>query len=109
MPLQLSASEAITRSFNDLQAHQVALLAATRSTLRTVLEHFSPRQLVLRMEREQRPLISTSGGHWRAFGRYHQALCEDDDWVERLLARDFAKAYEEQVRLVSTLQNDLHG
>jgi type VI secretion system protein ImpI len=109
VPLQLSASEAITRSFNDLQAHQVALLAATRSTLRTVLEHFSPRQLVLRMEREQRPLISTSGGHWRAFGRYHQALCEDDDWVERLLARDFAKAYEEQVRLVSTLQNDLHG
>jgi type VI secretion system protein ImpI len=109
VPLQLSASEAINRSFHDLQAHQVALLAASRSTLRTVLEHFSPRQLILRMEREQRPLISTSGGHWRAFGRYHQGLCDDDDWVERLLARDFAKAYEEQVRLVSTLQNDLHG
>lgn len=108
-PFQLPASEAISCSFHDLQAHQVALLAASRSTLRAVLEHFSPRQLVLRMGREQRPLISTSGGHWRAFGRYHQALCEDDDWAERLLARDFAKAYEEQVRLVSTLQNDLHG
>jgi type VI secretion system protein ImpI len=105
----LSASEAIARSFDDLRAHQVALLAASRATMRGVLEHFSPRQLVSRMEREQRPLIRTSGGLWRAFGRYHQALCEDDDWVERLLARDFAKAYEEQVRLVSTLQNDLHG
>lgn len=109
VPFQLSASEAIARSFDDLRAHQVALLAASRATMRGVLEHFSPRQLVLRMEREQRPLIRTSGGLWRAFGRYHQALCENDDWVERLLARDFAKAYEEQVRLVSTLQNDLHG
>ncbi|WP_434699218.1 type VI secretion system-associated FHA domain protein TagH [Pseudomonas sp. D1-1] len=108
-PGMLSATDAIASAFSDLQAHQVALLAASRATLRATLEHFSPRQLILRLEREQRLLISTHGRYWRAYGRYHQALCLDDDWTERLLARDFAKAYEEQVRLISTLQNDSHG
>jgi type VI secretion system protein ImpI len=108
-PGMLPATDAIASAFSDLQAHQVALLAASRATLRATLEHFSPRQLILRLEREQRPLLNTPGRYWRAYGRYHQALCLDDDWTERLLARDFAKAYEEQVRLISTLQNDLHG
>lgn len=108
-PAQFSADQAITRAFRDLQAHQVALLTASRATLRATLEHFSPRQLVLRLERDPKPLINTSGHYWRAYGRYHQALCQDDDWTERLLARDFAQAYEEQVRLISTLHTDHHG
>jgi type VI secretion system protein ImpI len=32
-----------------------------------------------------------------------------DDWSERLFARDFAQAYEEQVRLIATLNTDLQG
>lgn len=106
---QLSADQAIARAFRDLQAHQVALLAASRASLRATLEHFSPRQLILRLERDYKPLINTDGRYWRAYGRYHQGLCQDDDWTERLLARDFAQAYEEQVRLISTLRNDHHG
>lgn len=108
-PAQLSADQAIARAFRDLQAHQVALLTASRATLRATLEHFSPRQLILRLERDYKPLINTGGRYWRAYGRYHQALCQDADWTERLLARDFAQAYEEQVRLISTLHNDHHG
>ncbi|MBC3363630.1 type VI secretion system-associated FHA domain protein TagH [Pseudomonas sp. SWRI154] len=104
-----TASEVITCAFRDLQAHQLALLSASRVTLRATLEHFSPRQIVLRMEREKRWLLNTAGRYWRAYSRHHQALCQDDDWTERLLARDFAKAYEEQVRLISALQHDPHG
>ena len=33
----------------------------------------------------------------------------DDDWGERLFARDFAQAYEEQARLIATLNTDLQG
>jgi type VI secretion system protein ImpI len=54
-------------------------------------------------------LLATSGSRWRAYGRYHQALRQDDDWSERLLARDFAQAYEEQIRLISTLHTDHQG
>ena len=32
-----------------------------------------------------------------------------EHWSERLLARDFAQAYEEQIRLISTLNIDLQG
>ncbi|EJK99120.1 MULTISPECIES: type VI secretion system-associated FHA domain protein TagH [Pseudomonas] len=108
-PAPLSAEQLITRAFHDLQAHQVALLSASRVTLRATLEHFSPRQLILRLEREHKPLISTSGHYWKAYSRYHQALCQDEDWTDRLLVRDFAQAYEEQVRLISSLQTDYHG
>lgn len=108
-PGQLPAGQAISRAFRDLQAHQVALLTASRAAVRGTLEHFSPQQLTLRFERDNKPLLATSGSRWRAFGRYHQALQQDDDWSERLLARDFAQAYEEQIRLISTLHADHQG
>jgi type VI secretion system protein ImpI len=108
-PGQLSAEQAISRAFRDLQAHQVALLTASRAAVRATLEHFSPQQLTLRFERDNKPLFATSGNRWRAYGRYHQGLREDDDWSERLLARDFAQAYEEQIRLISTLYTDHQG
>ncbi|WP_219063406.1 type VI secretion system-associated FHA domain protein TagH [Pseudomonas sp. UMAB-08] len=107
---QLSAEQAISRTFHDLQAHQVALLSASRAALRSTLEHFAPQHLTLRFERDgHNPLFATAGSQWRAYGRYHQALSQDDDWSERLLARDFAHAYEEQVRLVDSLHTDYQG
>ena len=108
-PGQLPPEQAISRAFRDLQAHQVALLTASRAAVRCTLEHFSPQQLTLRFERDNKPLLATSGSRWRAYGRYHQALRQDDDWSERLLARDFAQAYEEQIRLISTLHTDHQG
>ena len=106
---QLPPEQAIHRAFRDLQAHQVALLTASRAVVRSALAHFAPQQLTLRFERDNKPLLATDGSRWRAYGRYHQALRQDDDWSERLMARDFAQAYEEQVRLISTLHNDDQG
>lgn len=108
-PGQMPAQQALSRAFRDLQAHQVALLTASRAAVRGTLEHFSPQQLTLRFERDNRPLFATSGSRWRAYGRYHQALRQDNEWSERLLARDFAQAYEEQIRLISTLNADPQG
>jgi type VI secretion system protein ImpI len=103
-PGQLPAEQAVARAFRDIQAHQVSLLAASRKTLRSALEHFAPQQLTLRFEREGRKtLFFSRTSRWQAFERYHHALCQDDDWSERLMARDFAQAYEEQARLISTL------
>ncbi|BCX71248.1 type VI secretion system-associated FHA domain protein TagH [Pseudomonas izuensis] len=108
-PGQLSAEQAISSAFRDLQAHQVALLAGSRAAVRGALEHCSPRQLTLRFERDNKSLFSTAGSRWKAYGRFHQTLLQDDDWSDRLLTRDFARAYEEQIRLISTLHTDLQG
>ena len=108
-PGQLPGEQAVSRACNDVQAHQVALMAASRAAVRATLEHFSPEQLILRFERDKPPLFPTSGSRWRAYGRYHQALRQDDDWSERLMARDFAQAYEEQIRLIATLRSGLQG
>jgi type VI secretion system protein ImpI len=109
-PSVAHAERSISRSFRDLQAHQLAMLSASRAALRGTLEHFAPQHLTLRFEREgHRPLFATAGSSWRKYERYHQALAEDDDWSERLLARDFAHAYEEQVRLIDSLHTDPQG
>lgn len=109
-PGQVGAEQILAQGFHDLQAHQVALLAGSRAMVRSTLAHFAPGQLTLCFERERgKPLVVTSGSRWRAFQRYHQALSLDDDFTERLLARDFAQAYEEQVRLISTLHGDNKG
>lgn len=108
-PGQLPAEQAISRAYRDLQAHQVALLAASRAALKGLLGQLAPEQLVLRFERERKPLFATAGSRWRAYRRLHESLAGDDDWSERLFARDFAKTYEEQVRLIATLDTDLQG
>ncbi len=106
---QLPAEQAVGRAYRDLQAHQVAMLAASRAAIKGMFEQLSPEQLALRFERDNKPLMSTSGGRWRAYRRLHQAMQRGDDWSERLFTRDFAQAYEEQVRLIATLNTDLQG
>ena len=109
-PGALSAEQSISRGFRDLQAHQVALLAASRAALKGMFQQLSPEQLSLRFEREGRkPLIATAGSRWRAYRRLHSALEQNDEWSERLFARDFAHSYEEQVRLIATLNTDVQG
>ncbi|MBC9248654.1 hypothetical protein A9179_00050 [Pseudomonas alcaligenes] len=105
-PGQLSAEQAIGRAYRDLQAHQVALFAASRAATQSLFQQFAPEQLCLRFEQQRKPLLATAGSRWRAYQRQYRLLEQDDDWSQRLFARDFAKTYEEQVRLIATLSTD---
>lgn len=108
-PGQLSGDQAVARAFRDLQAHQVALLAASRSAVQAMFEHFSPERVATRLDQVRKPWLTSDGSRWRAFRRQHRNLRHNDDWGERLFARDFAQAYEEQVRLIATLNTDTQG
>lgn len=108
-PGQLSAEQAMGRAYRDLQAHQVALFAASRAAVQGLLQQFAPEQLTLQFEQHRKPLLATSASRWRAYRRHFRALEKDNDWSERLFARDFARTYEEQVRLIATLNTDFQG
>lgn len=102
----LPAEQAIAHVHRDLQAHQVALLAACRSALRNAHSAFAPGHLLMGFDyQDKRPWFFTDGGHWRAYQRHYQRLIADEQWY----GDDFAKAYEEQVRLISTLHVDYSG
>lgn len=105
----MPAEQAISRAYRDLQAHQVALIAASRAALKSILDHLSPEQLTLRFERENKSLMNTAGSRWRAYTHLYQALQSDDNWSQRLYARDFVVAYKEQIRLIDTLYTDPQG
>ncbi|KRP58605.1 type VI secretion system-associated FHA domain protein TagH [Pseudomonas trivialis] len=101
---QLPAEAALVLAHRDLQSHQVALLTACRTALRNGYRAFAPSHLMLCFERQAKaPRFNADGAHWRAYQRHYQRLVEEEPLSERLLGNDFAKAYEEQVRLISTL------
>ncbi|MCJ8170446.1 type VI secretion system-associated FHA domain protein TagH [Atopomonas sediminilitoris] len=104
---QMPAGQAIGRAFRDLQAHQVAMLAGSRAAVSAMHEQFAPEQLALRFERERKPLLATAGSRWRAYQRWHSHQKDDGSWGEHQFAREFARAYEEQTRLIATLQTDV--
>lgn len=105
-----SVDDSVTRAFRQLQSHQVAMLAGARAVTRAALEHFSPQQLNWEFERDSsRPLINSAGSRWRAYLRFHHSLSRTEDWSDDLLARHFAQAYRDQVRLISTLRLDSQG
>ncbi|RZI32044.1 type VI secretion system-associated FHA domain protein TagH [Pseudomonas orientalis] len=106
----LSGEQAIAQAHRALQVHQVALLSACRSALRNARAAFAPGHLLACAEfQEAAPRWSSDGARWRAYLRHYRRLMADGQFDERPLGSDFARAYEEQVRLISTLHNDYPG
>jgi len=101
---QLPADQAVLRACRELQAHQVGLVAASRQAVLATLEQMAPEQCEARLEREgRRPRWRHDATLWRAWQRQYRELRQDDDWRERLFAKDFAQAYADQVRLIATV------
>ena len=107
---QLTADQALLRACRELQAHQVGLVAASRQAVLATLEQLAPAQCEARLERDgRRPRWGRDARLWRAWQRQYRELRQDDDWRERLFAKDFAQAYTDQVRLIATLNPTQQG
>ncbi|RQO47685.1 type VI secretion system-associated FHA domain protein [Pseudomonas sp. KBW05] len=107
---ELPAQQAVTQAFRDLQAHQVAMLAACRAAVRCARQAFAPDQLQRRFVRQGKPPgFFRDGAHWRAYQRHYQQLIDDESPAEPALGRDFLAAYKDQVRLIATLHATYPG
>ncbi|WP_460135728.1 type VI secretion system-associated FHA domain protein TagH [Pseudomonas sp. S1_E04] len=99
-----SAEQSVAQAYREIHVHQLALVVACRAAVRGALAAFAPAHLLLCFERlDNPPRFPTDGAHWRAYQRHYQRLLDEQPLGEQLLRNDFSKAYDEQVRLVSTL------
>ena len=75
-----------------------------------MLEQLAPEQLKLRFEQDgSGSLLNSAGGRWRAYSRLHQNLQRDEQWHKELYSPAFTQAYQDQLRLIVSLNSSYQG
>lgn len=98
-PAFLPPDQAIADSFNDLRAHQLAVMAGVEAAIKALLKRFEPAELEARMG--QLGMLAKLFGtrqaqHWQRFTElYTQISREAEDDFQMLFGREFSRAYEE--------------
>jgi type VI secretion system FHA domain protein len=94
---------AVQEAYDDLQAHNLAVMAGTRAALLEVLQRFDPARLEKRLGAN--PLLdkllpqNRKARMWDLIAEQHADLVrEAQDEFDRLFGRAFRAAYEEQLR-----------
>jgi FHA domain-containing protein len=99
----LEPQVAVTEAFDDLRAHQVALLAGMRAALDTVMSRFDPTALEQRLAPggalENLIPANRRARLWSAYAEeYARIVSEIEDDFDALLGRAFLKAYQAQLQ-----------
>jgi len=94
---------AVREAYEDLQAHNLAVMAGMRAALQGVLQRFDPAQLEKQLA--SHPLLdklvpqSRKARMWDLVADQHEALVrEAQDEFDRIFGRAFRAAYEEQLQ-----------
>jgi type VI secretion system FHA domain protein len=93
---------AVEEAFEDIRAHQIAVLAGIQSALKSILKRFDPESLEQRLQKTS-PLSASIPIHrqaklWELFEQlYDEIGREAEDDFNYLFGRAFVKAYEEQI------------
>ena len=95
----LPSERAVDDAFKDLQAHQMATLAAMQGALRSTLDRFSPR--AIRERAETRGLLAKilpgarEASLWKAYEREFEGVVQgSDEAFMDVFAKAFREAYE---------------
>lgn len=99
----LAGPQAIRQALKDLQAHQVASFAASRTLLDSVFEQFSPTQLIYRFETSGQPNKwgNRQAYYWQQYQLHHQKMAADQEWRHSQFIHDYARVYEEQSQYIN--------
>ncbi|MFL9900644.1 type VI secretion system-associated FHA domain protein TagH [Paraburkholderia fungorum] len=97
----LPPDEALKRAFNDIEAHELAVLAGMRAALAHVLGRFDPASLEAQLKEPgalEKVLSNRKAKLWDLFVESQGAVArEADDDVQKLYGRAFNDAYEAQI------------
>lgn len=97
-----SGTGAIMEGFDDINAHQVAVIAGMEAAVQGILERFNPKTLENRITSDSVLDNLLPGGkkakYWEVFKLLFDEIAgEAEDNSQRLFGREFARAYEEQL------------
>jgi len=91
--------QAIADSFDDLRAHQLAVMAGVEAAIKALLKRFEPAELEARMGKPgalSNLFGSRQAQHWQQFTElYTQISREAEEDFQVLFGREFSRAYEE--------------
>jgi type VI secretion system protein ImpI len=102
----LNSIEAFEEGFNDIKAHQMAMIAGMRAAFEHMLSQFSPRALEDRFEGGSKRggimSIANRVRYWEMYREMFDRLSRDsDDNFRELFGEEFATAYEEQMQKIT--------
>jgi type VI secretion system FHA domain protein len=101
MPGYMAPPRAFANAFDDLKAHELAMMAGMRAALAGVLKRFDPAAIEARLDEpgvmDKLLAANRKARMWdRMVELYRQLALEADDDFQRLFGAAFASAYEEQ-------------
>ena len=94
--------QAVSESFEDLKAHQIAVMAGIQAALRHLLARFEPRALEGRLDKPGGLAALLPGArqakYWELFTQLYASISrEAEEDFQDLFGREFSRAYEEQI------------
>lgn len=97
----MPADQAIKESFDDLKAHQLAVMAGVQASIKHLLQRFQPAVLEARLSKPSGIGALLPGvrqaQYWELFTELYASISrEAEDDFEDLFGREFSRAYEEQ-------------
>ena len=103
MPGYMAPQRAFANAFDDIRAHELAIMAGMRAALAGVLKRFDPQAIEARLaEPTVMDKVLASNRKAKMWDRmvdlYGQLAREADDDFQRLFGEAFSVAYEEQVQ-----------
>jgi type VI secretion system FHA domain protein len=94
----MPAERAVQEGFEDIRAHQLAVMAGLQVALTALLKRFDPETLAKRLEKSSL-LSSKKAQYWDLFTKLYQEIArEAEDDFQSLFGREFSRAYKEQVK-----------
>ena len=97
-PAYLGAVESFEEGFQDIKAHQMAMMAGMRAAFDSMLQRFDPEELARRFDKRRsksKLRLSTNSQYWDMYKDLYDDMTQDaDENFQRLFGEEFARAYE---------------
>jgi len=111
-PAYLNAVDSYVEGFEDIKAHQMAMMAGMRAAFDSMLDRFDPEELGKRFDkRKSKGMLRMLGSsqYWEMYKTLYEDMTQDADAnFQRLFGEEFARAYEEQMQRLTSARGRMN-